>query len=276
MPQPFFVATLGLLGLVFGSFANVVVWRLPRNESLSVPPSHCPSCETPIHWYDNVPIVSWLLLRGRCRACDAPISVRYPFVEAASAMLCVVAAIRFGVSWRSIFAAALFYLLLVLSVIDLDHMRLPNVLVATMAGIGGAGVALSSVTSSVTVPLVGLPVDHSWWQPIALALAGGVLGGGVTLAISAAYQAIRGKSGLGMGDVKLLGALGLYVGPYVPLILFVGSVIGTVYGVLVQRTSGEGMKARIPFGPFLALGAVFTVLWGERALLWYLGLVSLG
>ncbi|MGB4593907.1 MAG: prepilin peptidase [Coriobacteriia bacterium] len=276
MPQPFFFAMMGLLGLVFGSFANVVIWRFPRGESLSTPASHCPSCDTPINWYDNVPVLSWLLLRGRCRSCDARISRRYPVIELASASLAIAAAVRFGVSWRSVFAAAFFYLLLVLSAIDLDHMRLPNALVAVMAGIGCAGVLLSAVTGIPVVPFVGSFADRPWWQPAMLAASGVLLGGGVTLLISLLYSAIRGKSGLGMGDVKLLGAVGLFVGPYVPIVLFVGSVVGAVWGVLAHRGSAEGMQGRIPFGPFLALGAMFTVIWGESALSWYLKLVGLG
>lgn len=276
MSQPFFVVMFGLLGLVFGSFANVVIWRFPRGESLSTPASHCPSCDTPINWYDNIPVLSWLLLRGRCRSCASPISIRYPLIELGSAALCVVAALRFGVSYRAFFAAVLFYLLLVLSAIDLDHMRLPNGIVAILAGFGVVGAVMSAVGLGAVVPLVGMDAVMSWSQPLVRAGIGLLLGGGMTLGIAALYQAIRGKSGLGMGDVKLLGTLGLFVGAYVPMILFFGSVIGAVYGVISQWGSEDGMRGRIPFGPFLAAGAFITVIWGQTVLAWYLGVVGLG
>lgn len=275
MTQPFFVAIAGLLGLVFGSFGNVVIWRFPRGESLSSPPSHCPSCDTPIKWYDNVPVVSWLLLRGRCRTCHAPIAIRYPLVELASAVLWVLAALRFGVSVRAVMAAALFYVLLLLSVIDIDTMRLPNAIVGTLALIGLGGVALSALGAGQAMPLVGAGTGEPWWRPLVLSGSGLLLGGGLTLGISAAYEAVRGRSGLGMGDVKLLGTLGLYVGLYVPMVLFFGSIFGAAYGLVAQRGSEEGMRSRIPFGPFLSAGAVVTVLWGESVLGWYLRAVGL-
>ena len=137
---------VGLFGLLFGSFANVVIWRLPRGESLSTPGSHCPSCETAIGWRDNVPVLSWVMLRGRCRSCAAPISARYPLVELTSGVLWLAMWAVFGPSLALGFAIAFVYLLMILSFIDLDTMRLPNQLVALLAVIGVAGVVVAQIT----------------------------------------------------------------------------------------------------------------------------------
>ncbi|MCE5204370.1 MAG: prepilin peptidase [Actinomycetia bacterium] len=275
MPQPFFIVTLGVFGLVFGSFANVVIWRLPRGESLAAPGSHCPVCDAPIRWRDNIPVISWLVLRGKCRSCGARISPRYPLVEATSALVCVAAGTRFGLSWRALFAAALFYLLLVLSAIDIDHMRLPNPLVGVLAALGVVGVGLSVVAAVPVLPLVGLRNPYLATGPVAQAALGALLGAGITLGISAAYGALRGKQGMGMGDIKLLTTLGLFIGPYVLMALFAGSVIGALVGLAARRRVEGGLAGRIPFGPFLAMGTFFTVMWGEQALAWYLALVGL-
>jgi leader peptidase (prepilin peptidase)/N-methyltransferase len=255
-------------GLVFGSFANVVIWRLPRGESLVAPGSRCPRCGLRIAWYDNVPVLSWLALRGRCRACGEPISVRYPLVEAASGILWAAAALRWGASLRTLFAIVLFYLLLILSAIDIDHRRLPNPLVALLAAIGAVGVG-ASVLGALGCPLVGAITGAAAVRQAALGLA---IGGGVPLLAALAYERIRGRAGLGMGDVKLLAALGLYVGPYVLITLFLGSVFGSVVGLATRRRVPD---TAVPFGPYLAAGAVVTALWGEQLLTAYLRLAGL-
>ena len=256
-----------VFGLVFGSFANVVIWRLPRGESLSHPPSRCPACDTPVAWRDNIPVLSWLLLRGRCRSCAAPISPRYPIVEALVGMLWLHAVLAFGLTPRALVAAIFAYLLVILAFIDLDTMRLPNALVALLAGFGALGVATSAVTGTPVAPLVDVPGLGG----IASAAIGVALGGGAPLAIAAAYAALRGKKGMGMGDVKLLAAMGLYLGPYVALSLFAGSVLGLLATPLAGRRGAR--DERIPFGPFLALGGYLSAYWGPAAVIWYLGLL---
>ena len=274
MSLPLFTVLMGVAGLVLGSFANVVVWRFPRGESLSHPASHCPACDAPVRPRDNVPVVSWLLLRGRCRDCSAPIPARYPVVEGVSALLFVLAALRFGVSARAVVAAVCFWLLLVLSAIDLDHYRLPNALVAVLAVIGVAAAGVSQVTGLQIAPLVGTAASGWLSSPLAAGLAGALLGGGMSLGIALLYGLLRGRSGLGMGDVKLLGALGFYIGPYVLLALFVGSVLGMVVGIAAAR--GERLsRVRIPFGPSLAAGAVVAALAGPAIMSWYLGIAGL-
>jgi leader peptidase (prepilin peptidase)/N-methyltransferase len=263
-----------LFGLLFGSFANVVIWRVPRGESIVSPGSHCPTCDTPVAWYDNVPIVSWLVLRGRCRHCHEPIALRYPLVEAASGALFLLAALVWGAGVRALFGAALFWFLLVLSLIDLEHMRLPNPLVGALAVVGLLGALLSEIGGAHVVPLTADGGSALAAHPLALSLVGVLLGGGLPAMIALAYSAIRGRSGFGMGDVKLLGVLGIFLGPYVLLTFFVASLVGAVGGAIIGR--GHDLSGRrIPFGPWLAAGAVITAIAGPALVSGYLGLVGI-
>ena len=310
VPSWFFLPLLGLLGLVFGSFANVVIWRFPRGESLSDPPSHCPKCGHPVRWYDNVPVVSWLVLRGACRDCGEPIAARYPTVEALCAVSWIAAGVRFGPTLAAAFAIAFFYFLLVLTFIDIDLRRLPNVLVASLAGIGLAGVAVSSVAGVAAVPLLVAPLSGLWAVPAVAALMGAVAGAGLSLLIALIYQAVRGRPGMGLGDVKLLGAIGIFLGLYVLLAFFVATLTGAVVGIITTasaarketvadedpgtadvegrelepssvsvETGDEDFEIRplgsVPFGPFVALGAVVAVMWGPQLLFAYLHLSGL-
>lgn len=256
-----------VLGLSFGSFANVVIWRFPRGESLNSPGSHCPACDTPILWRDNVPVLSWLWLRGRCRACGEPISIRYPLVELISGALWLAAFVAFGFSARTVFAIGMFYFLLILAFIDADTMRLPNPLVAALAIWGTLGVAVSYALDDIAAPLT-IPATAS---PVVWALLGVAAGGGITLAMSLVYALVRKTAGLGMGDVKLLGAMGIFLGPYVLLCLFFGSFFGAAFAL--STGGGKVAGRKIPFGPFLALGGIATALVGPQVVAWYLGLL---
>lgn len=260
-----------VLGLAFGSFGNVVIWRLPRGESLSYPASHCPTCDAPIAWHDNVPVASWLMLKGRCRACAARIPVRYPAVELASGLLWVLAWVRFGSSPRALGAILFYYLLLILAAIDLDTYRLPNPLVGLMGAIGVAGIAASMVGLPV-LPL--LPAGGVFSSPLVSALVGGGAPAVMTLGIALIYERARGREGFGMGDVKLLAAMGPYLGPYTLMVLFLGSMLGAVVGVIAARRSAEGMAMRVPFGPFLAAAAVIVSVAGPAVWHWYAGLLA--
>jgi leader peptidase (prepilin peptidase)/N-methyltransferase len=276
LQQAFYLISLFVFGLVFGSFGNVVIWRLPRNESLSSPGSHCPSCGHAVRPYDNVPVLSWLLLRGKCRDCAAGISVRYPVVELLSGCLWVLAGVVYGFSWRAAAAAFLFYLLLLLAAIDLDTMRLPNKLVALMAAAGAAGVVLALLTGVPVAPLT--PLAQAGWlsQPLASAAFGCLLGSGLTFGIAAAYSAVRRRQGMGMGDFKLIAAGGLFLGGYVLVALLLGSLLGAVAGVALARGDGPLASRRFPFGPFLAAGIVLAAVFGPALLRWYLGIAGLG
>jgi leader peptidase (prepilin peptidase) / N-methyltransferase len=235
-------AIAGLFGTIFGSFLNVVAYRLPRHESLVKPASHCPHCDTPVRPYDNVPIISWLLLRGRCRSCGGPISPRYPLVEAITGLLCLGAVLAHDDATDIALDLALILVVVPAALIDLEHRIIPNRLT-------GAGAVLALV--------LGLALDPGG-EPGRL-LAGAAAGGFLLIA------ALAYPGGMGMGDVKLAGTMGLFLGsavaPAVLVALLTGAVTGAV--VIARRGVREGRKTAIPFGPFLAFGALIAVFAGH-------------
>lgn len=267
----FLYVSLALFGLAFGSFANVVIWRFPRGESLSQPASHCPVCETPIEWRDNIPVVSWLLLRGRCRTCGTAISARYPTVELLSAVLWVFAGVIFGVSWQTAAAVFFFYVLMLITFIDADIMRIPNALVALLVVVGLACSVAAQLLGVPIVPLVPLG-SGVFASPVATSLVGAAVSSGFSLAVALAYSWVRKTRGFGMGDVKLLAAIGVFLGAYGLLALFVGSVMGAVYGMALARREGGSLQTKFPFGPFLAGAAVLVTAFGPTVWGWYAGL----
>jgi leader peptidase (prepilin peptidase)/N-methyltransferase len=236
------VLVIGLLGLLVGSFLNVVIHRLPRGESLHRPRSRCPSCGAGIKPYDNVPVVSWLLLRGRCRSCGAAISVRYPVVEALTAAAFVGAALTRGVDddlalWLP-FAA----MLIAVAGIDLDHRIIPNRIVLPAAVWGIAATILFRPDN----------VDDSL-------IAGGIAFTALLLA-ALAYPA-----GMGMGDVKLAGVMGIYLGSGVAPAMLVAFLAGSVVGIaIIAREGRDARKKGVPFGPFLALGGLVGIFAGPE------------
>jgi leader peptidase (prepilin peptidase)/N-methyltransferase len=270
--QVFYLVSLVVFGLIFGSFANVVIWRLPRGESVVSPGSHCPSCAGPIRPYDNIPVISWLVLRGRCRDCGEPIHWRYPLVEALSAAAWLSAGLAFGMHPRALVALVLFYLLLILAFIDLDVMRLPNALVAAIAAVGFGAAAVAQLTGVRLAPLTQVSGAGPLAQPLLAAVAGSVLGGGFIAVLNWGYTAMRGRKGFGMGDVKLAAASGAYLGPYVLLALMFGSLFAVIGGLAL--TAGEGAEPRaqrrFPFGPFLAFGIVTAAVTGPALVGLYL------
>jgi leader peptidase (prepilin peptidase)/N-methyltransferase len=231
-----------VLGAIFGSFFNVVAYRLPRGESLSRPRSRCPGCQTPIRPYDNVPVLSWLVLRGRCRSCGVRISARYPLVEAGTALLCALVVIAKGADADALLGLALVLLLVPVTLIDLDHRIIPNRLMLV-----GAVVAPALL-------LLVAPAD------LAEHLIAAAAAGGFFLLAALAYP-----RGMGMGDVKLAAVLGLFLGRAVGPAVFIALISGTLVGAVVIARKGarEGRKTAVPFGPFLALGAVCALFAGE-------------
>jgi leader peptidase (prepilin peptidase) / N-methyltransferase len=231
-----------VMGAVFGSFLNVVAYRLPRGESLSRPRSRCPGCETPIRPYDNVPVLSWIALRGRCRSCGERIPARYPLVEAGTAALCALVVIAKGADEDALLGLALVLLLVPVTLIDLDHRIIPNKLMLV-----GAIVAPALVLATAPDDLV----EH---------LVAGVAAGGFFLLAVLAYP-----RGMGMGDVKLAAVLGLFLGRAVGPAVFIALISGTLVGaaVIARKGAREGRKTAIPFGPFLALGAVVALFAGD-------------
>jgi leader peptidase (prepilin peptidase) / N-methyltransferase len=245
------VLTAGLLGLIAGSFLNVVIHRVPLRQSVVWPASHCPVCGEPIEPRDNVPLLSYVLLRGRCRTCKARISARYPLVEALTGALFAAAAYEFGLALELLSALALILALVALAGTDLEHRLLPNAIIGPAALVGFALSALES--------------PDRWWVYLvsAVAVAGGLF------ALALAYP-----GGMGMGDVKMGGMLGAFLGPYAALAVFLGALCGAITGGLLMAVGKIRRRHALPFGVFMALGGIVALffgpeLWGlYRDLLW--------
>ncbi|MGO9447921.1 MAG: prepilin peptidase [Solirubrobacteraceae bacterium] len=228
----------GVLGAIFGSFLNVVVHRLPRHESVVKPASHCPRCGTPVKPYDNIPILSWLLLRGHCRSCAAPISPRYPLVEAGTGVLCVGAVLAHQTASGIALSIALILIVVPAALIDLEHRIIPNKLTALGA--------VAAIVLGTALDPAGEPER----------LIAGVAAGGFLLLAALAYP-----GGMGMGDVKLAGVMGLFLGAAVAPALLIALVAGVLVGAVIIARKGAqaGRKTAVPFGPFLALGAIVAI-----------------
>jgi leader peptidase (prepilin peptidase)/N-methyltransferase len=243
------IVLAALSGLIVGSFLNVVVYRLPIGESLVAPRSRCPSCGTAIKPYDNVPVLGWLVLRGRCRACRASISSRYPLVEALTAVLAV-AVVLVKHSPRDVTLGLLLVAILVpVALIDFDRRLIPN------------KITLPAAILAIAVGLVLAPAK------VPEQLIAGAAAGGFLLLFALGYP-----KGMGMGDVKLAAVLGLYLGRSVAPALLIGVLAATVGGIVIMRRAGirEGRKTAMPFGPYLALGGVAGLLVGPAIVHWYL------
>jgi len=238
-------AFAGFMGAIIGSFLNVVTYRLPRRESLVKPASHCPTCGTPVKPYDNVPVLSWVLLRGHCRSCGEHISVRYPLVEALTAALCVGAVLVHHSAAAIALSVVLIVLVVPAALIDLDYKIIPNRITAL-----GAVLAI----------VLGLALDPSGEPERLIA---GVAAGGFLLLAALAYP-----GGMGMGDVKLAAVMGLLLGAAVAPAILVALLAGVAVGatVIARRGVSDGRKTAVPFGPFLALGALVGVFVGHQLL----------
>jgi leader peptidase (prepilin peptidase)/N-methyltransferase len=256
------VALAAVLGLVIGSFLNVVVWRVPRGESVVSPPSACPRCGHSIRPRDNVPVLSWLVLRGRCRDCHDPISVRYPLVEAGTGVLFGLTAWHLGLSWALPAFLYLAGISVVLALIDLDTKRLPNAIVLPSYPVGLALLALASWH----------PGGPSDWPALLRAVIGCVILYAVYFLLALVYP-----SGMGFGDVKLAGVLGLYLGwvGWGALVVgwFAAFLLGGVFSIGLLLTRKVGRRSGIPFGPWMLLGAAVGIAWGQPIWGWYLGLL---
>ena len=242
------VIIAGMFGLLIGSFLNVVAWRVPRGESVVSPGSRCPGCGTPLKPYDNIPVVSWLLLRGRCRTCREPISARYPLVELATGLLWAAVVLARDDAGSIALGLILVTALVPIVLIDLEHRLIPNLIT------GPAAVA--AIAAGVALDFDGVPEQ----------LIAGAAAGGFFLLAAMAYP-----RGMGMGDVKLAGVMGLCLGravaPAVMIALISGVLVG---GIVIARLGARvGRKTAVPFGPFLALGAVLGLFAGDAIVDWY-------
>lgn len=256
---------VALFGLIVGSYLNVVVYRLPLGLSTVRPRSRCPGCGSLIRARDNVPVLSFLVLRGRCRTCGTPISWRYPLVEATAGALFVACLLRFGLAPQFLVAVVFACLMLVLGLIDYDHMILPDRI--TLPGIA-VGILLQPL-----LPWARLG-EGPWW-----AMAGGALGAalgyGVLWAIAEAWYRLRGEEGMGLGDAKMLALIGAFLGWKGALLaMFAGTLSGSLVGIVAMRWGGQGWKTKLPFGAFLALGGLIALFAGEAIVTWYAGLLA--
>jgi leader peptidase (prepilin peptidase) / N-methyltransferase len=240
------IALTAVGGLIAGSFINVVIARLPAGESLVKPRSRCPHCGAAVRPYDNVPVVSWLILRGRCRDCGSPISARYPLVEALTAVLLAAVVARFGADEDALLGLAL--VLVPVTFIDLERQIIPNKLVLVGAI---AAVAIVAATDIDELP------EH---------LIAGAAAGGFLLLAALAYP-----RGMGMGDVKLAAMLGLFLGASVAPAMLAAMLAGSIAGgvIIARKGTQEGRKTKVPFGPFLALGALVGLFVGPEIVDWY-------
>ncbi|MCL9781037.1 A24 family peptidase [Vibrio sp. S4M6] len=270
-----------IFGLIIGSFLNVVIARLPkmmeqewRDEcaesfpeykitptanpiSLSSPRSNCPKCGTKLRIIDNIPIISWLMLKGKCHHCQQSISARYPIVELLSAVMSYVVAVRFGASWYAIAVIVLTFALIAATFIDFDTLLLPD---------------------QITLPLMWLGIMLALWHISPVSLYDSVLG-----AISGylflwflywAFKLITGKEGMGYGDFKLLAALGAWLGwQYLPIVILLSSVVGLIFGLIQLRLQSKGHDHAFPFGPYLSIAGWISIVWGEQIIHWYFGAV---
>jgi leader peptidase (prepilin peptidase)/N-methyltransferase len=279
LPLSFVLITTGVLGAIIGSFLNVVIHRLPDEQSIVFPNSHCPNCDAAIGWYDNLPLLSYMILAGRCRACKQGISIRYPAVELLTGLLFVVVAWRDGLTIVLPFDLIFVSAMVALIFIDAEHMILPNAI--TYPGM------VFVLIARVVIPLVsgephfddlelltrgilhGMPL---WAASLIGAVIGGLIGGGSLWLMGWTWEKLRGIEAMGLGDVKMMFMVGAYLGwRLMILTIFLGALSGSVVGLLKMLYQGKlDMKEMLPYGVFLGMGAIISLLVGSQIVTWYL------
>ncbi len=248
------IVVLSLLGLIVGSFSNVCIHRIPRNESIVYPTSHCPKCRNTIKPIDNIPLLSYILLKGRCRNCKSRISIQYPLVEFLTGVIYTIIYLVYGLSIQTLIYVILSSALIIITFIDLQKQIIPDV-------ISLPGIVIGFILSFF-VPYISF---------INSAL-GVVVGGGIILIISLGGSAIYKKEAMGGGDVKLAAMIGAFLGwRYIIISLFLGFFLGALIGIILIMSKIKKREDTIPFGPFIVLGSLITLLWGKQIISWYLG-----
>jgi leader peptidase (prepilin peptidase)/N-methyltransferase len=256
LSPPFGLITVFLFGLIIGSFLNVCIYRLPREESLVFPGSHCPACQAPIRPWENIPLLSFLLLRGRCRHCGSPISWRYPLVEGLTGLLFALTVREFGVTLLSLSLLLFLSGLVAVSFIDLDHQIIPNAI--TLPGIP-LGLLLGVLTGE---------------PPVLDRIIGALTGAGFLYLVLFYGGVFYGQDAMGEGDLNLIALIGAFLGWRAILVtILVACLSGSAVGLGLIALRRLGRREHMPFGPFLCLGAVVALLWGESLIAWYFGLV---
>jgi leader peptidase (prepilin peptidase)/N-methyltransferase len=242
-----------IFGAMVGSFLNVCIYRIPKEESIIWPGSHCRHCNKPVKSYDNIPLVSYLLLKGKCRYCKEPISIQYPVVEGVTALVSLFLMIKFGLSLSYLIYFAFVAALIIIAVIDLYHQIIPDVI--SLPGIG-VGLLASIIIPEITFfdSLIGI-----------------LFGGGSLFLVATLYQWLFKREGMGGGDIKLLAMIGAFLGwKAVILTILLSSLIGSITGITIMVLKGKDFKYAIPFGPFLSLGAVIALFYQNEIIFWYL------
>ncbi len=279
LPELIGYIALFVFGGVIGSFLNVVIHRVPREESIVFPNSTCPKCGNAIKPYDNIPIVSWLVLRGKCRKCGEKISARYPAVELLSALLFMV--VGWSVGFTVFLPVALIFTVTIVALvfIDAEHMLLPDVLTFPLLGFALLSRLIFSFVPNNEVyfsdvrfyPLTQLSDSPAWLVALLAALLGGLVGGGSLWLVGEIWKRLRGVDAMGLGDVKLMFGVGALLGwRLTVLTIFLGAFTGALVGVIViARSKDKDMQAKIPFGIFLGIGALVSLLFGEQIIRWY-------
>jgi leader peptidase (prepilin peptidase)/N-methyltransferase len=243
-----------ILGLVAGSFSNVCIWRIPRNESIIYPASHCPKCRSNISPKDNIPLLSYILLKGRCRNCKSKISIQYPIVELLSGLIYLIIYLAYGLSVQTLIYIILSSALVIIAFIDLNEQIVPDVI---------------SLPGIVIGFIVSFFVSYMSFVNSAL---GVVVGGGIILIIGMAGSVIFKKEAMGGGDVKLAAMIGAFLGwRYIIISLFLGFFLGALAGIFLIMAKIKSKEDTVPFGPFIVLGSFITLLWGEKIISWYIG-----
>jgi len=244
-----------LIGAIAGSFLNVCIYRLPRHESIVFPASHCPHCGEPIKFYDNIPLVSYVILRGKCRNCKQNISGRYPIIETISGLLAIAIVIKYGLTLHSLLLLLLVFSLIIVTFVDLDFQIIPDIL--SIPGI------IAGIGASFFIPTI------SWIDSILGILAGG----GFLFIIAVTYKWLTNRDGMGGGDIKLLAMVGAWLGwKAVPFILLISSFIGALIGSISLLLAKKSLRYKIPFGPFISIAAVIYLFFGPEIINWYINL----
>lgn len=251
----FFYVFFFLLGSILGSFANVIIYRLPREQSIATPRSHCYACKKTIPWYDNIPILAWFFLRGRCRQCGTKFAFRYAFVELLTAVLFALSYHYAGLTWSLPEYLIFVFGLVVCTFIDLDHMILPD----------------EFTLSGIVIGLVGAYLNPQ--REFLDAFLGVLMGGGFLWGMAYVYYLMTGNEGMGGGDIKLLAWIGALLGwKAIPFVIMTSAIVGSVVGLTFSAKQKAGLKTVIPFGPYLALGAVLYLFGGQTISIWYFDL----
>ena len=275
-PLPIACAFIAAVGAIIGSFLNVVIHRVPREQSIVLPSSKCPQCKTEIKPYDNIPVVSYLILRGRCRKCGVRISPRYPAVEALTALLFVGVTLHDGLSYALAFDLAFVAAMLALIFIDAEHMILPNVI--TYPGI------LFALLTRVLLPYLVTPAHFDdlpqllatfpklplWAVSLMGAAIGALVGGGSLWLMGFLWEKLRGIEAMGFGDVKMMLMVGAFLGWRLTILtILIGAISGSIAGIAMMYKRGRNLQMMLPFGIFLGIGSIISLLIGARIIVWY-------